>query len=119
MAPGRLKRTALVKYITARNAVAELHLTNIWSLAATAKWPTPLLFGISASVTGIVIQIIDAGFPAENSNPYFLCVYDVDGRPWPIPASLMGRGEIIKYVMQRFGDYAASSVAAAESLTEH
>jgi hypothetical protein len=70
-------------------------------------------------LTGIVIQIIDAGFPAENSNPYFLFVYDTDGRIWPVPACLMGRNEIIRYVEQRFGAYAASSVAAAESLTVH
>ena len=70
-------------------------------------------------LTSIVIQIIDAGFPAENNNPYFLCVYDVDGRMWPVPACEMSRSEIIRYVRQRFGDYAASSMAAAESLTEH
>jgi hypothetical protein len=70
-------------------------------------------------LTGIVIQIIDAGFPAENSNPYFLCVYDMDGCMWPVPACLMGRNEIIRYVRQRFGDYAASSVAETEALTLH
>jgi hypothetical protein len=70
-------------------------------------------------LTGIVIQIIDAGFPAEKSNPYFIHVFDEDGRPWPVPAHLMSRSEIIRYVRQRFGDFAASSVAAAEALTLH
>jgi hypothetical protein len=70
------------------------------------------------NLTNTVIRIMDAGFPAENNNPYF-CVYDVDGRLWPVPPCLMGRNEIINYVRQRFGDFAATSVAAAEALTLH
>jgi hypothetical protein len=69
-------------------------------------------------LTAIVIQIIDAGLPAEKANPYFV-VFDADGRLWPIPPCLMSRNEIIRYVRQRFGDFAATSVAAAEALTLH
>jgi hypothetical protein len=97
-------------------AVAAVAIAEAQNIQPTSR---PMRRRDFNDLTGIVIQIIDAGLPAENNNPYFLCVYDVDGRPWPIPASLMGRQEIIKYVRQRFGDYAASATAAAEALTLH
>jgi hypothetical protein len=74
---------------------------------------------IARIVTGIVVQIIDVGLPAEKSNPWFIHALDTEGRPRPVPARDMSRSEIIRYVRQRFGDYAASATAAAEALTLH
>ncbi len=70
-------------------------------------------------LTDIVIQIIDAGFPVERANPWLIYVFDAEGRPWPVPARLMGRDEILRYVEQRFGATAASYVAATPALTLH
>jgi hypothetical protein len=118
MVPGRVKRTTLLKYITAIERSAECTF-RLGHWRRRRKGPRHCGLAIARIVTGIVIQIIDAGLPAENANPWFTHVYDENGRLWPVPAHLMGRSEIIRYVKQRFGDYAASSVAAAESLTEH
>jgi hypothetical protein len=116
---GPPKADDALKYITAIERSAECTFRHLVTGGDSERAPRHCGLAMARFVTGIVIQIIDAGLAAEKSDPWFIHVFDTEGRPWHVPAHLMGRNEIIRYVRQRFGDYAACSVAAAESLTVH
>jgi hypothetical protein len=70
-------------------------------------------------LTDVVISIIDSGLGAKYENPYFLYVFDANGKPWPVPVWEMGRDEIIRYVRQRYGNQYAQWTADASALTIH
>ena len=60
-------------------------------------------------------EIIDA-WPSEG--PWPVCfLLDGDGQLWPIPACLMGREEIIRYVEDRYGSVFAHWTARNPALT--
>jgi hypothetical protein len=66
----------------------------------------------------VINQIRDAGL-YETNRPFPDCVFDADGKLWPIPPTRMTVGDIFEYVEHRFGSLFVGFCKSRDDFTVH